>query len=166
MQLKNLIKKTLIPVSQFLNFSISSLSFTLIELLVVIAIIGMLSALLLPNFMAARERARDGKRKADLRQIQQALEMYRQDQAPGADPYPAALPNCNTPLQSGGTVYMSKLPCDPSTKAKYDYSHVANSVAFTVCACIENAADSDASGISCSTTSCTNPVKSYTVTEP
>jgi len=36
-------------------------AFTLIELLVVIAIIGMLSALFLPNFMGARERARDAK---------------------------------------------------------------------------------------------------------
>jgi general secretion pathway protein G len=54
--------------------------FTLIELLVVIAIIGMLSALLVPNFMGARERARDAQRKSDLKQIQKALEMYRQDQ--------------------------------------------------------------------------------------
>jgi general secretion pathway protein G len=56
--------------------------FTLIELLVVIAIIGMLSALLVPNFMGARERARDAQRKSDLKQIQKALEMYRQDQNP------------------------------------------------------------------------------------
>ncbi|PIU36636.1 prepilin-type cleavage/methylation domain-containing protein, partial [Candidatus Roizmanbacteria bacterium CG07_land_8_20_14_0_80_34_15] len=56
--------------------------FTLIELLVVIAIIGSLSALFLPNFMAARERARDTQRKSDLRQIQKALEMHKQDQSP------------------------------------------------------------------------------------
>ena len=40
------------------------------------------SALFLPNFMAARERARDSQRKSDLRQIQKALELYRQDTTP------------------------------------------------------------------------------------
>ncbi len=50
--------------------------FTLIELLVVIAIIGMLSALLLPNFMGAREMSLViQQRKSDLKQIQKAFEM-------------------------------------------------------------------------------------------
>ena len=54
-------------------------SFTLIELVVVIAIIGVLTAFAVPNFMAARERARDIQRKNDLKQLQNAVEMYKLD---------------------------------------------------------------------------------------
>jgi len=140
-------------------------SFTLIEVLVVIAIIGMLSALLLPNFMAARERSRDSKRKADLQQIQRALEMYRQDQPPAADPYPNTLPACNTSLVSGSVVYMNKVPCDPLGSA-YFYSPDQTNIKFNLCACIENTADPDAvdscpiAGVRC------DPPKYYVVTEP
>ena len=53
--------------------------FTLVELLIVIAIIGVLSALLMANFIGVRQRARDAQRKSDLRQMQSALELYRSD---------------------------------------------------------------------------------------
>ena len=57
-----------------------SAGFTLIELLVAIGIIGILASFLLANFVGVRQRARDGVRKSDLRQMQSALEMYRADQ--------------------------------------------------------------------------------------
>ena len=53
--------------------------FTLIELIIVIAIIGILTALIMPNFMAGRIRARDSAKKADLRSLKQALQMYYND---------------------------------------------------------------------------------------
>src|SRR3990167_9460895 len=55
--------------------------FTLIELLVVIAIVGLMSGFLVANFIGIKQRARDGQRKSDLRQIQAALELYRSDNA-------------------------------------------------------------------------------------
>ncbi len=53
--------------------------FTLIELLVVISIIGILSALILPNFLESQAQARDQERMATLMQIKFAVERYRAD---------------------------------------------------------------------------------------
>ncbi len=53
--------------------------FTLVELLVVISIIGTLVAILLPNFMGARERARDAQKIQDAYAIKNALRMYYND---------------------------------------------------------------------------------------
>jgi len=53
--------------------------FTLIELLVVIAIIGLLSTLAVVALNSARQKSRDSKRVADVKQVQTALELYFAD---------------------------------------------------------------------------------------
>jgi len=146
--------------------------FTLIELLVVIAIVGGLSALFVPNFMGARERARDAQRKSDLKQIQKALEMYRQDQTPIA--YPTTLNNrfgsCGVlftnPQITPTPVYMNKIPCDPLGPTPYYYSFDNNNLTYTLCACIENKADADATNGNCYNTCPANITKQYIVTQP
>jgi type II secretion system protein G len=128
--------------------------FTLIELLVVMVIIGLLAGLILPNYMSARERARDAQRKSDLEQIQKALELYKMDQSPlaypaGGDPFqPVA---CNASWQSaGGTIYMPKFPCDPQTgNAGWRYvlvipRVVGDNLTYKLVACLENKSDPDA----------------------
>ncbi len=57
----------------------SKAGFTLIELLVVISIISLLSSIVLTSVNSARAKARDARRLADLRQIQNALALYYED---------------------------------------------------------------------------------------
>lgn len=56
-----------------------TLGFTLVELLVVITIIGILSAVLFVNFSKSTEFSRDAQRKADLKELQSAVELYKNE---------------------------------------------------------------------------------------
>lgn len=152
----------------------SSFGFTLIELLIVIAILSMLSALLVPNYMSARERARDAQRKNDLKQIQKAFEMYSQDQAIPA--YPELLPTPGQCWSSEpsceGNLYLNKFPTDPSPGGTYEYKRSATSdIEYIICACLENKADSD--GEVCTSNGCSDIITCddidtlcYKVTQP
>ena len=136
--------------------------FTLIELLVVIGIISVLSAVAVPNFMGARERARDTERKNDVRQIQKALELYKDDQSPVS--YPAALPSCGAAWIVSSTTYMNLLPCDPSSGSGYSYTRNAgDTLRYTLYACLQNKSDPD--GVTATAGECTSLIK-YQVTEP
>ena len=50
--------------------------YTLIEMLIVVSIVALLSGAILASVRNGRIRARDAKRKSDLRQIQTALALY------------------------------------------------------------------------------------------
>ncbi|HLD81687.1 MAG TPA: type II secretion system protein [Patescibacteria group bacterium] len=103
--------------------------FTLIELLVVIAIIALLSTLAVFSLNSARQKSRDAKRLADVKQVQTALELYYDDQrgypvsdlllGPTGDP-PVAMCLLNSGFDFGGNcnngdpvVYMGFVPGDP-----------------------------------------------------
>jgi type II secretion system protein G len=97
--------------------------FTLVELLVVIAIVGVLASVVLSSLNSARAKSRDAKRLMDLRQLQNALEMYYTDN--GSYPYNGSWwGNCSTFGSKGTTgatgyipnlapTYISQLPLDP-----------------------------------------------------
>jgi len=146
--------------------------FTLVELLVVISILTMVTALLFPNFMGARQRARDAERKSDLQQIQKALELYKMDQNPPAYPTTGAfgVSLCNQCWSSGanctGNVYMRKFPCDPGSTvpSPYIYTRGSNPLSYTLSSCLENAADPDKDSSPIPACSLTNT--SYTINEP
>lgn len=138
--------------------------FTLIELLIVLAIIGTLTSFLMANFLGARTRARDAQRKADMRQLQAAFELYRADQGS----YPASpLPTCGTGLVSGGTTYIQKVPCDPTSSGQYVYSYTTTGSTYSLVACLENVKDQQKDKIN-NATYCTGNTTnwSYTLINP
>lgn len=53
--------------------------FTLLEIMITMGIIAIISAMLTVNYISARVRERDSRRKSDLVKIQSALELYRAD---------------------------------------------------------------------------------------
>ncbi len=95
--------------------------FTLIELLVVIAIIGLLASIVLASLNSARQKSRDARRIADVKQLQLALELYYDAQTPPAYPV-AVVSSCDATharglevLATGG--YIPQIPRDPSLAA-------------------------------------------------
>lgn len=101
--------------------------FTLVELLISIAIMATLMAILLPNFMGARERARDAQKIQDLGAMKNALRLYYND-------------NQSYPLGSGGqlgvgmTGYMAKVM---NLGYTYNYYQTDNGDGFVLCAGLE-----------------------------
>ncbi len=109
--------------------------FTLIELMVVISIIGILSVMGYASYTQVQKIARDGKRIADIQEIQKALEQYF---ATNANAYPASLTSINnTNYFPNGTS-----PIDPTNGAPYTYSYVyqggsCTSQKYVLCARLE-----------------------------
>ncbi len=73
-------------------------AFTLIELLVVIAVIGLLSMIAVVSMSGTRAKARDLKRKTDLKQLATAVELYYAKY----DSYPSTGGNWWTTCRDGG----------------------------------------------------------------
>ena len=129
-------------------------AFTLIELLVVIAVLGVLIAVILPNLIGVRARARDSARKNDLRQLKIALRMYYNDH----QTYPADDDNggivacgetddetvlCPNPedgsFAKSEVVYMKKMP----ESDQFFYAQQASGEDFLLATILESPSDSD-----------------------
>lgn len=88
--------------------------FTLIELLVVVAIIGLLSSVVLVSLDSARAKARDAKRKQDIKQIQNALALYydsNNGKYPDCSPWVKSTDNN---WNNGGCLILALKPFIPS----------------------------------------------------
>ncbi|OGL60747.1 hypothetical protein A3H10_01785 [Candidatus Uhrbacteria bacterium RIFCSPLOWO2_12_FULL_46_10] len=134
--------------------------FTLIELLVVIGIIALLSTLAVVALNNARAKARDGKRVADIKQMQTALELYYANRNQNAYPISTAagtaalvLGDTSTAVNSScldddgwsgsgtstaggaancyGTIYMGQVPSNPTPTAGTAYTYVSDASGAT-----------------------------------
>jgi prepilin-type N-terminal cleavage/methylation domain-containing protein len=101
--------------------------FTLIEMLVVIAIIGALAAVIVLGLGSARSKARDTRRLADLRQIQNFLE----NRYKNIEGYPKSSDFFSTYATSG-------LPTDPEKLLPYFYCTSGDQTKYVVAAMLEN----------------------------
>jgi general secretion pathway protein G len=108
--------------------------FTLIELMAVIVIIGILAAIVVPNWMAAVEKGRMNAAKTQIRQLEGGLKMFKLDNAfyPSTEQGLDALLNAPTSgripesYQRGGYMDGSKVPDDPWGNP-YDYESPGSS---------------------------------------
>lgn len=126
-------------------------AFTLIELLVVISVLGVLVAVMLPNLVGVRARARDSAKKNDLRQLKAAIRMYYNDfQSYPPDDDNGNIVACGVdgsltcPNGDGGfaiddDVYMKEMIAND----QFDYVQLAQGEDFLLSAVLENASDSD-----------------------
>lgn len=136
--------------------------FTLIELLVVISIIAILVAAGTVSWTNAQVKGRDTKRKADIRTIQNALELYFQtngryppyNDPPGSGDYLCwtTFINSNTYPQVRNAlvpVYLPKMPDDPRWPGEQFYNYLYVKVApgkYELYAALENPKDSEKGG--------------------
>jgi len=153
--------------------------FTLIELLVVISIIAILMAVATISYTNAQQKGRDNKRKADLKAVQQALEIYfNQNGKYPIDGGAGGEITCNVTGDSNpqpwGTefdcdengsstdptkiTYMNPLPKDPvfvsGSSQNYYYDQTGTST-YILSARLENTKDQDYRGHPTTNTSCT-----------
>lgn len=112
--------------------------FTLIELLVVISIIGLLSTLAVVSLGNARTKARDAKRKSDIKQVSTALELYNANNGGYIAVGTAGDADCATAgaiyetdnndelcymntIEDGTNNYLKSIPQDPTNDATHFY---------------------------------------------
>jgi type II secretion system protein G len=112
---------------------LSSRGFTLIELMVVVVIMSILAAIVYSNLGAASPQARNAERQADLRNLQIAIEQYKQKN--GRYPAMAYSSGDGISSEADGAVYITGLapqfitvlPKDTRRGSNQGYAYTTNS---------------------------------------
>lgn len=105
--------------------------FTLIELLIVIGIIGVLLAAGATSYTGTQAKARDTRRRTDIKEIQHALEQYY---ALCPTPYTYPTPNAgklDSSITCGTITPLNPVPKDPKSGADYTYAGGGTSYSIT-----------------------------------
>lgn len=120
------------------RFEMRRVGFTLIELLVVIGIIALLSVMAIAALQSARSRSRDARRVSDIKQIQNAFELYFAEMGEYPPTVPVAGENLGDASASclvatasawttlaacSGKVMMGQVPSDPANTGSYVYEY-------------------------------------------
>lgn len=122
----------------------ATLGFTLLELLVVIGLISVLAGIGISSYSTAQQKARDARRKSDVKEIQSALEQYY---SVCKYNYPASLGTSiqtTTPTCTEDSTILSTVPTDPKTGAAYDTTGPNGSIsstAYKICITLETEKD-------------------------
>ena len=120
--------------------------FTLIEIVLVIGLLGILATTLLVIINPVRQiqKSGDSRRKAELKQIQASLELYRSD----FGNYPAAssnnVQNCGNALMDPAcntSTYLQNVPRDPVGR---DYYYALTSNGYNLYGCAQVSTDPEA----------------------
>jgi prepilin-type N-terminal cleavage/methylation domain-containing protein len=131
--------------------------FSLIELLVVISIIASIVALAIPNYLGARQRASDTKKKSEMVQLKSALRLYYNDfntypggttgvvmNGCGTNGTNSCATTCTPGFASGAAcdnVYMKQLPT--GFLSTVFYYQVSNGDDFCLSVLLDNKSDPD-----------------------
>ncbi len=118
--------------------------FTLLELLIVVAIIGLLASLILVGLTAFRTRGRDARRIADIKQVQNGLEVYytKNLRYPCNSNYAGALDSWEglTTILTTGGVGISQIPQDPlGQNNSYGYATDESCQSYVIVTGLEDA---------------------------
>lgn len=107
--------------------------FTLLEMLVVLGVIAVILSVMTVSYSVVQKKARDAKRKQDLKAIQSGLEQYY---TTCVYVYPTGLPT-GIPLACGASpAVITSVPKDPKTGAGYTYTPASGG--FSICTTLES----------------------------
>lgn len=101
--------------------------FSLIELLVVIAIIATLVTLSVVSYTTVNKRSRDTKRKSDVEQLRNALEIYRTENRMYPDTGGGSWTDASNLSSVLVSTYISAIPSDPKSTQVYRYQATGES---------------------------------------